>query len=1159
MYRTLKKGFLLTVFILIFALFSYTQNAHSQPGSVTFGSGAGQFNTTLVNAGNIVGTVIDGPFGGVGTSTNGVIINPVVFSAGPNPPTEPAPHSALGGFYFTDFFSAGGIGGENNLQLMGMTASSAANSNCTETLAIQIFFDPPVENLTFTLVDIDSGNALSPPSFWHDLVVVQANGGTVFPDSAVTGGANVVPIAAGAIPAGTCSLPGGAICPGANACHEGVGNTTGNSTASNVTYTFNSTAISELTIAYTAADIGNATVGAMFIGLGPMSWTDTLPVTLSSFNSSYGEGGVVVDWSTSTETINIGFNIYAHIDGERVIINDQMIESHMGDSVEPQFYEKAVSVPEGATELSISSVDIYGHEEYFGPYEIGASYGKEPVAKKIEWKKIREQYNQKMAGNGFEIRAGKMRAGAPEEQGLVSSLIARVGVGDSPVCNVAVDTEGMYRLRQRDLRSAGCNFKGEDIDDIAVTFKGEPVSRRIHSNTGKIKGGTNIFFYADTPSGRDYLYTTENVYQVSIDPDLADIHEDVAKPKNNELSGLERSYMHEVNVDINNTYNFTTPYGEVDEFDPWSEQNMSAMANTTSTYSYEIPVLSDVDTTREGKIKTRLIAVTDFPDEAVDHKVILNLNSGADKGPFTQEGRANWYIETPVEGSDFAAGVSSLDMTIGGLPVFDFMRTDSYGLMYWRPTASIDDVLSFTEYEEAAGYSATGYSVKNVQVYGEKDGQLYKLKTKKRNEGGKYTVSFKSLGEGSRYWVSPTSQFNEGDVTKADAGDIKSGSADVLILTHPALTGAELDAYESYVSNEGYTTKVANVLNVYDGFGYGMPTPDAIRSYLEYAKDNLNVEYVAIVGGTTTEYPDPAVMESIQYVPTQFELTQEIINFTPCDGCMADFNEDFVPELKIFRIPSRQVSDTGAVATKSVNYDPEATALLLADRSQEQNFGAQLDAVSAKLGGYDQMKYYLSDIMAENSVNLADAVCIAQQGASCPACPSGEPCESMTGFIEQINDNNKRLIMYNGHSSVLGWTFNSLFTNIEAENLTNTEPTVVIPMACYTTYYEHPGTVSLADQLLFNQTGGSVAVSGAATLSSLGDNGVFAGSILDKMCDGQTTLAEAVYETKQENPALTNQVINWDLLGNGFVTIAECEEPVVEPPSDELSTNDEIE
>ena len=165
------------------------------------------------------------------------------------------------------------------------------------------------------------------------------------------------------------------------------------------------------------------------------------------------------------------------------------------------------------------------------------------------------------------------------------------------------------------------------------------------------------------------------------------------------------------------------------------------------------------------------------------------------------------------------------------------------------------------------------------------------------------------------------------------------------------------------------------------------------------------------------------------------------------------------------------------------------------------------------------MNYYLSDIMADNGVSLNDAICIAQQGAACAACPTGGPCESMTGFIDDINNNDKRLIMYNGHSSILGWTFNNLLTNTIVENdITNTEPTVVLPMACYTTYYEDPGTASLADQLLFKATGGSVAVSGAATLSSLGDNGTFTESILDKMCDGTTTLAEAVFETKNEKP-----------------------------------------
>ena len=241
------------------------------------------------------------------------------------------------------------------------------------------------------------------------------------------------------------------------------------------------------------------------------------------------------------------------------------------------------------------------------------------------------------------------------------------------------------------------------------------------------------------------------------------------------------------------------------------------------------------------------------------------------------------------------------------------------------------------------------------------------------------------------------------------------------------------------------------------------------------------------------------------------------------------------------------------MAAKSNSYSPDSTALLLAEHTQEQNFGAQLDVVANQLGGYDAMKVYLSDIQAENGgLSINDAVCVAQYGADCPACTAGMPCETMTGFLQQIEDG-KRLIMMNGHGDISTWTFDGLMTTALAGNLTNSAPNVVIPMACFTTYYESPGTMSLADQLLFNQNGGSVAVSGAATLSSLSDNGTFAESILNKMCDGQTTLAEAIYETKKENPTLTDQVINWDLIGNGLVTIAECEEIVPEP----LPTEDE--
>ncbi|MGI9554220.1 MAG: C25 family cysteine peptidase, partial [Thermodesulfobacteriota bacterium] len=275
--------------------------------------------------------------------------------------------------------------------------------------------------------------------------------------------------------------------------------------------------------------------------------------------------------------------------------------------------------------------------------------------------------------------------------------------------------------------------------------------------------------------------------------------------------------------------------------------------------------------------------------------------------------------------------------------------------------------------------------------------------------------------------------------------------------------------------------------------------------------------------GTTTE--PPGVGNAINYVPTEFELTSEFIYHTPCDGCIVDFTGDYVPELKVFRLPAREESNIETVTSKANSYTPSGSALLVAEHTQDSNFGAQLDSVSGELGGYGITKVYLDEVAANNGLTLPgdinEVVALAQ-----------------TQMIGEINGG-QRLVMFDGHGSPGAWTFNMLFTDSEAGNLTNSSPNVVIPLACYTTYYESPGTESLADQLLFNPSGGSVVVSGAAVLSSLVDNGLFAERILEKMCTGKN-LAEAVFETKVENATVTDQVINWDTIGNGFATIDSC-------------------
>jgi len=73
----------------------------------------------------------------------------------------------------------------------------------------------------------------------------------------------------------------------------------------------------------------------------------------------------------------------------------------------------------------------------------------------------------------------------------------------------------------------------------------------------------------------------------------------------------------------------------------------------------------------------------------------------------------------------------------------------------------------------------------------------------------------------------------------------------------------------------------------------------------------------------------------------------------------------------------------------------------------------------------------------------------------------------------------------------------------------------MMPLACYTTYFETPNVKSLSESLLTDNASGAVALSAAALLSSAADNEQFAKIVLNKMTVDAYDLGSAVLHAKQ--------------------------------------------
>ena len=88
-----------------------------------------------------------------------------------------------------------------------------------------------------------------------------------------------------------------------------------------------------------------------------------------------------------------------------------------------------------------------------------------------------------------------------------------------------------------------------------------------------------------------------------------------------------------------------------------------------------------------------------------------------------------------------------------------------------------------------------------------------------------------------------------------------------------------------------------------------------------------------------------------------------------------------------------------------------------------------------------------------------------------------------------------------------------------------------MPLACYTTNYEHPSVNTLAHQWLFAGDKGAVAIHGASVLGEYRNNAVFSERYINQMPSSKT-VGEAIFKAKNEM-ANSNQLLhNWAYLGD---------------------------
>ncbi len=893
----------------------------------------------------------------------------------------------------------------------------------------------------------------------------------------------------------------------------------------------------------------------------------TTPVTLGLFESKLKGDRLQAKWQTSSETFNVGFNLWGLTASNNWIqLNKRIIKSKRGNTLTTQNYKAKVNLnqlDDDILAVGISSVSSTSKEDFFGPFEFGKRYGAEEVPDFIDWEKERQAYNQAMEAAGYVYIKGRYKRVTPQLETRLQRRKKRQQRRQQrfPTVNILPSETGLQRITHADLLNAGVNWENAPIKHIAVSLHGKPVDRLVRgaSRNKQFTQDSDIIFAAVPPQGDNKRYLADNVYQLSINHDLVSSAGEVGSVKTSQLAS---SHAVHIAIGENKFYANNMPGPE-----PWLDTELFATSSQTSVHSVNFVVEGNINLSMPASIKLNLLGGIDFPNVDVDgdgvvepdHHVRLYLNKTDNPDPIWEgygEGFSLLALEAPIDAAmlisdslneltieliaDSGNGLDIMSFDDGVVEYFKTARLDESGdgsVVFSESRANISGYQFASDLPDDGDLQVFAYDVHN---------HLVQLETSlvESQEGVKQLAFSALANEATSYEiVRDSSEFKQADIELVSVivdEAVDPGDAELLIISDPAFINADLEAFAEFHRSElNRPSKIVSTLDIYNRYGYAMATPDAINRYLREVAEDSSYSSVLLVGGHTYNYLGYGNQQStplINSIPGYYADIQDVYEQqAPTENPFVDLDGDSVPDKAIGRWPVRNAEQLKNIIDKTIIWHTNGSiaeaqsALLIAEGGDEGLFKETIEELIPFLGSDNDSwtsikKVYIDDIAGDQNIPVSGANAAAKLQ------------------IKQAIDEGSTLTVFSGHGSPSRWSFQNLVTPATVSSWENQgKPTMMLPLACYTSYYETISTNTLAHRMLLADDNAAVAISSAAVLAIEAHNKEFVRRLLIELTQNNRSIGDSVMLVKQDLAATSSDyadiVTSWTTLADPTLSL----------------------
>ena len=624
----------------------------------------------------------------------------------------------------------------------------------------------------------------------------------------------------------------------------------------------------------------------------------------------------------------------------------------------------------------------------------------------------------------------------------------------SPAWRILVNTPGVYELTYQDMKNAGLPVESLDPHTLRVLNFGKEVAIAVTGEAdSRLDKGDVLLFYGQ---GVNTRYTDTNVYWLTYGHGSG---LRIAEQPSAANAAVVASYRASSVEEENRFYVPSLPM--TNDHDHWFGLRIDIYGQGAIKHrDYQV----NVTNLASGPHQAQLTVALGGNANASHHlRLYINGNPIHDDA---WQGRIIYKNTISFSQSHLHVGQNTVRIEmINDAPgqTIDQIYVDWLRLDYQRNFVAEANVLTFeSDTGGAHTFQVDGFSTPNLELFDISDPDRVRQITGWQavaTGGGLYRLQFNDASATSRhYWAQAQIQRRKPlAIQRKEPPTIPLTSpengVDYIAIYPPDFEDA-LKPLMDHRQSQGLRVMAVSTQDIYDEFGYGMMSAEAIHDFLAYAYRYWQTPapaFVLLIGDGTYDMRHYLPNSADTFLPPYLVSVDPTLGEAAADNRFVTITaDDILPDMYVGRLPANSPTEVSSMVAKILTYEQTT-----ANDAWTHNILFVTDNLEGGGGNFYDLSDGIADGYVDPPANTTKLIPERYQRNKLyldRTCSPGSDCRQK--MTTTLNNDGALFVSYIGHGTKTFWAREKIWDVAAASQMNNgNQLPIMLPMTCNEGYF----------------------------------------------------------------------------------------------------------